>query len=163
MPADKGSYGNFEALGQQNKQVIQKILESHSQPPSVAPSHDEEILRKLRDFYSSCLNEDRLDDIGTIPLLRFVHTVRRLYRGENRVSGDEGDSGGLTAAIAFLHSRGMYDHSHCPRGLLISSHQGVDALFDFNIEGDVGTDPNHMVLWFSQPSLGLPSKVIQTR
>jgi endothelin-converting enzyme len=36
---------------------------------------------------------------------------------------------------------------------------GVGALFSFGIEGDVGVDPNDMVLWFSQPSLGLPSKV----
>jgi hypothetical protein len=36
---------------------------------------------------------------------------------------------------------------------------GVDALFEFIIEGDAGADPNNMILWFSQPSLGLPSKV----
>jgi len=36
---------------------------------------------------------------------------------------------------------------------------GVGALFGFDIEGDVGVDPNDMVLWFSQPRLGLPSKV----
>ena len=36
---------------------------------------------------------------------------------------------------------------------------GVSALFDFGIDGDVGVDPNHMVLWFSQSGLGLPSKV----
>jgi predicted metalloendopeptidase len=36
---------------------------------------------------------------------------------------------------------------------------GVGALFGFDIEGDVGLDPKNMVLWFSQPSLGLPSKV----
>jgi predicted metalloendopeptidase len=37
---------------------------------------------------------------------------------------------------------------------------GIGALFGFGIEGDVGVDPNNMVLWFSQPQLGLPSKVI---
>lgn len=31
-------------------------------------------------------------------------------------------------------------------------------MFGFDIEGDVGDDPNHMVLWFNQPELGLPSK-----
>lgn len=36
---------------------------------------------------------------------------------------------------------------------------GIDGLFSIDIEGDVGTDPNFMTLWFSQPSLGLPSKV----
>lgn len=36
---------------------------------------------------------------------------------------------------------------------------GIDALFSFDVEGDVGVDPNFMTLWFSQPGLGLPSKV----
>lgn len=35
----------------------------------------------------------------------------------------------------------------------------IPALFELEVEGDVGTDPNFMTLWFSQPSLGLPSKV----
>lgn len=36
---------------------------------------------------------------------------------------------------------------------------GVDALFNFYVEGDAGVDPNAMTLWFTQPTLGLPSKV----
>ena len=36
---------------------------------------------------------------------------------------------------------------------------GITALFDTDIEGDAGRDPNDMTLWFSQPSLGLPAKV----
>ena len=36
---------------------------------------------------------------------------------------------------------------------------GIDALFDYDIEGDAGDDPNFMTLWLSQANLGLPSKV----
>ena len=36
---------------------------------------------------------------------------------------------------------------------------GIDGLFEIDIDGDVGNDPNLMTLWFSQPSLGLPAKV----
>ena len=36
---------------------------------------------------------------------------------------------------------------------------GIDALFDYSIDGDAGTDPNFMSLWLSQADLGLPSKV----
>ncbi|KAJ3510592.1 hypothetical protein NLJ89_g4586 [Agrocybe chaxingu] len=110
LPADKSSFGNFEFLSQQNQQVIQRILESNYSVGSV----DDQILTKLRDFYTSCLDERRLDDIGTTPLLHLVRTVRKLYK--------------------------------------------IGALFSFEVEGDVGVDPNHMVLWFSQPELGLPSK-----
>jgi endothelin-converting enzyme len=34
-------------------------------------------------------------------------------------------------------------------------------LFKFDVDGDVGVDPNYMTLWFSQPSFGLPSKVFR--
>ncbi|KAF8078094.1 hypothetical protein FPV67DRAFT_33082 [Lyophyllum atratum] len=142
LPADKSSFGNFEALAQENKQVIQRILESQSTPASFKSTHDNEILQKLRNFYTSCVNEDTLDDIGTAPLLQFVQTLRTIYRKDTLDLDveDQKDSADLTAALAYLHS------------------QGIDALFSFDIEGDVGKDPNHMVLWFSQPSLGLPSK-----
>ncbi|KIL69617.1 hypothetical protein M378DRAFT_184036 [Amanita muscaria Koide BX008] len=144
LPADKGSFGNFEALSQQNKQLIQQILTSTSSLQSIAPTpEDQEILRKLRDFYSSCLQEDQLNDIGPIPLVHLVKTIRKLFREEKdkdleQLGGMKGN--GLTAAVAYLHSR------------------GIPALFSFGVEGDVGDDPNHMILWFSQPSLGLPSK-----
>ncbi|KAF8636703.1 hypothetical protein AX17_003507 [Amanita inopinata Kibby_2008] len=142
LPADKSSFGNFEALSQQNKQLIQRILEAKSSVSSFETKHDEEILRKLRDFYSSCLKEDQLNDIGVVPLLHVIKTIRRLYENKDRDAegSDDSERRGLTAAVAYLHSR------------------DIPALFSFDVEGDVGNDPNYMVLWFSQPSIGLPSK-----
>ncbi|KAF5370302.1 hypothetical protein D9758_006925 [Tetrapyrgos nigripes] len=144
LPSDKSSFGKFEALAQQNEQIIQRILETPS-PSSFKTSYDEQILGKLRGFYNSCLNETRLDERGQEPLAEFVQTLRKLYRGErlsvSSTPEEQKEEGRrLTEALAFLHSR------------------GIDALFDFRIEGDVGVDPNHMILWFSQPGLGLPSK-----
>jgi endothelin-converting enzyme len=116
LPADKGSFGNFDLLSQANQQVIRKILESDAPVPSAAPSYDDEILRKLRTHYSSCMNETALDEIGEEPLLHLVRTVRKLYRGEttdiNMMEDKEGkNQNGLTAAIAFLHSRGTSMYS----------------------------------------------------
>ncbi len=68
LPADKSSFGNFEALAQENRQIIKEILESAS---SVSPV-DDQILTKLRNFYGSCLNEDKLNDIGAAPLLHLA-------------------------------------------------------------------------------------------
>lgn len=146
LPADKSSYGNFEALAQQNKQIIQQLLESNASTSSFSSTYDDELLFKLRNFYSSCLNEDKLDEIGSEPLVHFVQVLRRLYSGNSTdIEAAEDDASrkirGLTAAIAYLHSA------------------NIGALFSFDIEGDVVVDPNAMVLWFSQPSLGLPSKV----
>ncbi|KAJ7632180.1 hypothetical protein FB45DRAFT_1057317 [Roridomyces roridus] len=141
LPADKGSFGQFEALSQQNKRVIQHFLETPSTTSSFSTSYDEQLLKKLRDFYSSCMNEDGLDEIGAEPLIHFVNTIRKLFRGKGlEVTDKEASLTGLTAALAFLHSR------------------GIDSLFSFAIDGDVGVDPNLMVLWFDQARLGLPSK-----
>lgn len=106
LPADKGSFGTFEALSQENKQVIKDILESNS---SVTPL-DDEILSKLRGFYSSCMDESTLDDIGAAPLLHFAKIIKRLYNGNDTDITSTSETGaastGLTAAVAFLHSKG---------------------------------------------------------
>ncbi|KAJ7093237.1 hypothetical protein C8R44DRAFT_646354 [Mycena epipterygia] len=141
LPADKGSFGQFEALAQDNKRIIQHFLETPSATSSFTTSYDEQLLGKLRGFYSSCLNENRLDEVGTEPLIHFVKTVQKLFRGKGlEITVKDEKLSGLTAAMAFLHSR------------------GIDALFSFQIEGDIGVDPNFMILWFDQASLGLPSK-----
>jgi endothelin-converting enzyme len=72
---------------------------------------------------------------------------------------DERKSKGLTAAISYLHSRGRRFFIMDVSELLMFVRVGIDALFLFDIDGDVGEDPNAMTLWFSQPGLGLPSKV----
>ncbi|PSR94067.1 hypothetical protein PHLCEN_2v4495 [Hermanssonia centrifuga] len=157
IPSDKGTFGNFEALAQQNRRLIQQILSEDSSSVYSTVSHiteaedpyDTQILKKLRGLYSSCMNEDLLDARGEEPLLHVIRTVRKLYNGKSTTvdlatleknSDKEKERIGLTAAIAYLHSR------------------GIDGLFSIDIDGDVGEDPNLMTLWFSQPSLGLPSK-----
>jgi len=106
LPADKGSFGNFEALAQENKQIIKKILESTPATSSI----DDEILSKLQNLYASCLDETMLDDIGQEPLLHLVRTVRKLFKGNDTDITSTGTvdhhDKGLTAAITFLHSRG---------------------------------------------------------
>ncbi|KII88684.1 hypothetical protein PLICRDRAFT_141150 [Plicaturopsis crispa FD-325 SS-3] len=145
LPADKGSFGTFEGLAQKNRQLIEHILESNFSTSGSDADHYYEttIQRQLKGLYASCLDEELLDARGEAPLVKFVQTVRDLYSGK-RTTVDEPELyksiDGLTAAVAFLHSR------------------GIGALFSIDIEGDVGVDPNFMTLWFSQPEFGLPSK-----
>ena len=164
LPADKSSFGKFAALSQQNKQVIQRILELNSSITSVTPSQDAGLLRKLRDFYSSCLNEHRLEDRGAVPLLDFIQTLRTIYRGGDMQipsTKDSDDPTDITAALAYLHSRGYFNSAtrrFTVLNFLIVSI-GITAFFSFDIDGDVGVDPDHMIPWFSQSGLSLPSKV----
>ncbi|TFY65494.1 hypothetical protein EVG20_g5570 [Dentipellis fragilis] len=150
LPSDKGRYGTFNALFQENQQIVRDILESNSSVTALQGSTDDLILRKLRSLYSSCMNEDTLDKLGEQPLQEVVAVVKKLYRGEStditkssakfQNNRKENKKDGLTAALAYLHSREL------------------PGLFDFTVEGDAAVDPNFMVLWFSQPDLGLPSK-----
>lgn len=61
------------------------------------------------------MNEDHLDELGEQPLLDFMKVVRNLYNGKVLEVHNEAKQKpltveetklGLTAAIAFLHSRG---------------------------------------------------------
>lgn len=118
-------------------------------------------MKKLRHLYASCMNEDLLNERGDEPILEVTKIVRDLFRSDSWISSVETESpmakNGLTAAVAFLHSRGKQTQRYSYTVIYIS--EGIGGLFGFDIDGDVGTDPNNMSLWFSQPSLGLPSKV----
>ncbi|CUA72481.1 hypothetical protein RSOLAG22IIIB_01151 [Rhizoctonia solani] len=158
LPIDKPIYGQFNDLATNNKRIIQSILDL---PVSKHPHTPDAItLTKLKGLYESCVNEPLLDKIGTRPLLEVVQTVKSLlekdlkspiYKGPGRkysvpTSSEEEEEPrkvtveGLTAAVAYLHSR------------------SIDVLFGFGIDGDVGFDPDLMTLQFSQGGTGLPSK-----
>ncbi|KAH7340514.1 hypothetical protein B0J17DRAFT_651639 [Rhizoctonia solani] len=159
LPIDKPIYGQFDDLTTNNRRIIQSILDLPV--PKHSHSPDAITLTKLKGLYESCVNEPLLDKIGTHPLLEVVQTVKSLlnedlkspiYKGPGRKysvpsPSDEQEEQprkvtveGLTAAVAYLHSR------------------SVDVLFGFGIDGDAGFDPDLMTLQFSQGGTGLPSK-----
>jgi len=131
LPADKSSYGNFEALAQQNQQVIQRIMESSDEIALESKDpYDEEVLKKIRDMYTSCLNESLLDGIGGAPLEHFVRTIRKLFRGEDTEIGRQGKKRkfkGLTAALAFLHSQGVMN------SLMEEHHMSSSCVFQVSV------------------------------
>lgn len=110
LPDDKGAFGAFNELGQQNKEVIKNVLTNKDYLDGFTASGDKAILIKLRDYYESCTDEDRLDEIGSVPLKQLIRTLRKLFREEDTKLDENVDYGessrGLTAALAFLHSRG---------------------------------------------------------
>ena len=113
LPSDKGRFGNFNLLFQENQQIVKDILNDNG-PMSIASlkeSADQQLLTKLRNLYHSCMDEDTLDQLGEGPLKDFVGHVKKLYRGESTgviyANDDNERREGLTAALAFLHSRGL--------------------------------------------------------
>lgn len=116
LPADKGRFATFNQLFQENQQIVRDILENeHSEYTAAFKStDDEDLLKKLRDLYTSCMDEDTLDEYGESPLREFSLNLKKLFRGKKtdtgRVPERNGDlkskTAGITAAISFLHTRG---------------------------------------------------------
>lgn len=104
LPADKGGFGHFESLAQDNKRVIQRILEDTTSTTSFVTSDDDQLLTKLGGFYSSCMNESRLDERGHEPLMVVINNIRQLFKG--RKEPEENKFKGLAAALAYMHSQG---------------------------------------------------------
>lgn len=138
IPGDKGSISTFSLLAEKNWHVIQQVLEVDTE--SYDNSWDDQLLSKLRVLYASCMDEAKLDYLGDLPLQRFVNNIRGIYRGRSSDHLLTNPRSGLSNALGYMHSR------------------GVDALFEFYVDGDAAVDPNEMTLWFSQATLGLPSK-----
>lgn len=159
IPSDKGSIGGLEQIAVNNRRLLQQIFSEDSssifasamsfQEDGQPDPYDDILLKKLRGLYDSCMDEELLNARGADPLLRVIKEIRRRFKGEvydpiapeNAVADDDKEKErlGLTAAVAYLHSR------------------GVGGLFSVDIDGDVGDDPNKMTLLFGQPGLGLPS------
>ena len=120
IPSDKGKFGHFEEIALQNKRLLQQILSedssSHfSEASSLMASnpYDEQLLKKLRGLYQSCLDEDYLNEVGEAPLKELTQKIREVFRGKTTVvdtlkSKSEQERDRLTAAVAYLHSRGEW-------------------------------------------------------
>jgi endothelin-converting enzyme len=134
IPSDKGSVGNFGLLADENRQIIQRFLEGEVGTATESESsYDHQILKKLRGLYGSCMNEKKLNQRGIKPLLKVVEEIQTLFRhGPDRAAGDLMDRRGLTAAVTFLHSR------------------GIGGLFNFYLDGDIKENPDMMTLWFGR-------------
>lgn len=132
IPADKSSVANFGILADENRHIIRRFLEGKVESASESEtSYDREILKKLRNLYGSCTDEKELNRRGIKPLLKVVEEIQSLYRhGPDRVAGNLMDRRGLTAAVTFLHSR------------------GIGGLFNFYFDGDIKENPEMMTLWF---------------
>ena len=132
IPSDKGIIANFRLLAEDNRQIIRRFLEGNvDSTVDTESTFDHQVLKKLRGIYGSCMNEKELNKRGIKPLLEVVEEIQSLYRrGPERGGDDLLDRRGLTAALTFLHSR------------------GIGSLFNFYFDGDVKENPDLMTLWF---------------
>jgi putative endopeptidase len=65
IPADKSSWGPFPLLAEANQERVRTILEAASASPHPPESAD---VRRMGDFYASCMNTAAIDSKGYAPL-----------------------------------------------------------------------------------------------
>lgn len=137
---DQTGVGSLQIMSEEGQLILKRILESP--PPQdtslfwTASSPDQDIFNKLHDGYSACMNESRLQSLGSKPLLELLYQLGDLYPVKKPASKDTS----LTDAVAFLISIGV----RTP----ISLGVGADD-----------KDPDSNVVSLSPPySFGLPSK-----
>ncbi|KIR28825.1 endothelin-converting enzyme [Cryptococcus deuterogattii LA55] len=86
IPEDRGLYGAFNEVSDNNKKLILKVLGSISdEKPGKDATVDERNLAKLKAVYTSCMDIDTLNDIGEKPLIDLVEHVLDIF-GEFDVS-----------------------------------------------------------------------------
>lgn len=65
IPADKSSYGSFHKLRDESEAALRSIIEEAAAKPDGERSADE---RKVGDFYSSFMDDERIEQLGVKPL-----------------------------------------------------------------------------------------------
>jgi endothelin-converting enzyme/putative endopeptidase len=89
IPADRQRWGQFAVLGEQNEQILRRILESPAPPGDAAR-------RKAADFYAACMDERTIDAKGAAPLAADLARIDAVTRAAD-----------LPPLLAHLHSIGV--------------------------------------------------------
>ncbi len=123
IPADQSSWGRFHEVAEKNRLLLKDILEKAS--AAEKPSAEEQ---KLGDFYSSCMDEEKVESLGVGPVRPELARIDAL---NSTLS--------LPAELGRFHS------------------EGVPALFNFGSEQDY-KDATQFIPVISQGGLGLPER-----
>ncbi len=75
IPADYPSWGIIEVVTRRNQQSLRTLLEQDTTARAPADSNE----RKLGDFYSSCMNLDRVDADGVKPLEPELRRISEIH------------------------------------------------------------------------------------
>jgi putative endopeptidase len=121
-PADQPGYGRFNELQDRNNEILKGILEEAAKPGSPAD------MRKIGDYYSSCMDESAIEAKGTGPLAADLKRVDAIA-----------DKATIPAVVGYMHTVGM------------SGFFGFGAAPDFK-------DATQYMLIFAQGGLGLPDR-----
>jgi putative endopeptidase len=121
-PADQPRYGRFEALQERNNAILRDILEEAAKPSSGAD------MRKIGDYYASCLDEKTIESKGMAPLQPELDRVAAIK-----------STADIPAVVGHLHTLGF------------APFFGFGAAPDFK-------DATQYITTFGQGGLALPDR-----
>ncbi|CDZ96882.1 M13 family peptidase [Phaffia rhodozyma] len=141
-------------------------------------------LLKLKTVFDDCMAEDHLDALSYYPLVPLIEDIKSLFPvvyTSHDEDHEEEDDAVFDAQEIETDSKHHHDHQpkHHPKHhdhkkgskeeakrrkdkltkvLSYLHSKGIDSLFSFENEGDIGDDPQKQILWLYQDGLGLPAK-----
>src|SRR5215813_671651 len=122
-PADQPRYGRFNELQDRNNEILRDILQDAMEPTVKDPD-----MKKIGDFYSSCMSEQAIEQKGLQPLEADLKRVDAI-----KAKAD------IPAVLGYMHSHGM------------SGFFGFGAAPDFK-------DASQYILIYAQAGMGLPDR-----
>ncbi|KAF8926832.1 hypothetical protein BGZ58_010890 [Dissophora ornata] len=152
IPADQESIGYFRILRDENNRVIRSIVDTDSAKAFKITSESDVALRnlqKLRNLYSSCMDEDQIAKAGRQPVVDEVHKLLDVFpvAGSALAPSDDIDP----------NSPGTLDSKALSTMLAYMNKIGLDSINSFGVSTDV-KNPKRHVLELIEGGLGLPSK-----
>jgi putative endopeptidase len=124
IPADQSRWSRFDELAERNREILRDILEKASKPdPKRTP-----VMRKIGDFYASCMDEQAIERKGLAPLKPELDRIANLK-----------DKSALPAEFAHLQ------------------RAGIRAGFSFSSDQDF-KDATQVIAVADQGGLGLPER-----
>ena len=123
IPVEKGLFGTAQWIEQRNKEILLRILETspeseddmqeglNEEEEEEVKAADKQNLEDLRIFYTTCMDEEALDKMGSSPLVAVVQAVLKAWRGDSHPEKGRKDPmkdrrSRMTDTIALLHSKG---------------------------------------------------------
>lgn len=130
---DQSSVSTFNDLRDDVSKTLKKVLEGETS----ALLKDKTSVGKAKDFYASCMNTAKIDELGTAPVLDLIKEM-----GGWPVLGDAFDNDGFVLEDVLGKFRAVYGTYS-----VITSYVGADSKSSLDY-----------ILHLDQPSLGLPSR-----
>ncbi|MBE7515332.1 MAG: M13 family metallopeptidase [Chloracidobacterium sp.] len=129
VPPSEARWGVFNILGDQNTDLLKQILEKASATDAPKGSN----MQLIGDFYSSCIDEARIEKEGIKPIKPFLKSIEKIKTAED-----------VKKNIAELHNN------------------GIPAIFGFGVGTDL-KNSNQVLASAGQGGLSLPNTDYYTK